>query len=350
MTAATRTQTPETFGPVPVLGTYPVAANTLIYKGCMVCLDSNGRAVNAADDGNGYNVVGWARQEVDNRTTAPSGGGAGALNVDVDFGVVEYAYTGTAPLPRTVVYCADNVTVASSSTSAVSGTRGVAGIVTQVDTTNTVCRVFVSTLNQNVADLTAAITAVETSVGTDDTKGDLFTRAALAEVDLSTVVVSLGALRLSTGAAIAAFADNTTDGFELSGSECLGIRWNDSGSSRITVAGEFQAPANWDDAENVTMYLDGFRVGSADATMVCTVALFAQEIGDAYTADDDAGGSSTAFDGATTVLTRESLTITAGDIPAGSKVSFTVVPDAALDGDDFVLTGIRFVGARASAA
>jgi hypothetical protein len=132
----------------------------------------------------------------------------------------------------------------------------------------------------------------------------------------------------------------------LVGNECLGIRWNNDTAPRITVAGEFHVPADWDDTAAINAHFEGFRVGSADTTMVLTVTAFAQEVGDAYTADDDAGGSTTAFNGATTVITDETLTFGAGVLPAGSKVSFTAVADAALDQDDFVLTGIRFVGTR----
>jgi hypothetical protein len=181
------------------------------------------------------------------------------------------------------------------------------------------------------------ITALEAAVGA--LKVD-------AESAAAELVVPLGSLRASTGDAIPAFTDNTTDGFSLVGSECLGIRWNDSGSTRATVAGEAHIPADWDDAKAITLHFEGFRVGEVNADMVGTVTLFAQEIGDAYNADADAGGSTTAFNGATNVITDETLAVSAGVLPAGSKVSFTFVPDAALDGDDFVLTGIRFVGTR----
>jgi hypothetical protein len=194
------------------------------------------------------------------------------------------------------------------------------------------------------------IVALEAAVGTYGGGSDISTDVAALLTDAESaqceVVVPLGSLRLSTGAAVGAFADNTTDGFELSGSECLGIRWNDSGSSRIVVAGEVHIPSDWDDTAAITLHAEGFRVGSADAAMVGTVTAFAQEVGDAYTDDANAGGSTTAFDGATTVITDETLSFLAGVLPAGSKVSFTFTPDAALDGDDFVLTGLRFVGTR----
>ena len=181
------------------------------------------------------------------------------------------------------------------------------------------------------------ITALEAAVGALEVDA----KSAAAEL-----VVPLGSLRASTGAAIPAFGGGTADGFSLVGSECLGIRWNGTGGERATVAGEAHIPADWDDAEAIVLHFEGFRVGDTDDAMVGTVTLFAQEIGDAYNADADAGGSTTAFNGATTVITDETLAVLAGVLPAGSKVSFTFVPDAALDGDDFVLTGIKFVGTR----
>ena len=179
-------------------------------------------------------------------------------------------------------------------------------------------------------------------------------RSSTVEAELTSLVtaekeIPLGTLRLSTGAAIAAFADNTTDGFEFVDSECLGIRWNDSGSSRITVAGQVDIPADADDTAAVVLHAKGFRVGSADAAMVLTVTAFAQPTGAEYDADADAGGSSTAFDGATKVVTDETLTFAAGVLPAGAGVSFSLVPDAALDGDDFVLTGLRLTYTRSLA-
>jgi hypothetical protein len=182
----------------------------------------------------------------------------------------------------------------------------------------------------DITALEAAVTAIETDL----------------ESAADEIVVPLGSLRWNTGAAIAAFADNTTDGFELSGSECLGIRWNNDTAPRITVAGEFHVPSDWDDTAAIALHFEGFRVGEADAAMVLTVTAFAQEVGDAYTADADAGGDTTAFNGATTVITDETLDFAAGVLPAGSKVSFTAVADAALDDDDFVLTGIKLVGTR----
>jgi hypothetical protein len=160
------------------------------------------------------------------------------------------------------------------------------------------------------------------------------------------VWVPIKSLTWDTGAAIAPFVDNTTDGYTAASTECQGIRWNNDTAPRITVAGEFHVPATWNDLVAVVGHFQGFRVGAADAAMVLTVTAFAQEVGDEFDADANAGGNTTAFDGATKVITDETITFAAGVLPAGSKVSFTAVADAALDNDDFVLTGIRFVGTR----
>lgn len=201
-----------------------------------------------------------------------------------------------------------------------------------------------ATGNGAEASLAAGVLQAETDIAALEAAVDAL--EVDAESAAAELVVPLGSLRASTGAALPAFADGSADGFSLVGNECLGIRWNDTGGSRATVAGEAHIPADWDDAAAITLHFEGFRVGAADAAMVGTVTLFAQEVGDAYTADTDAGGSTTAFNGATNTITDETLAVLAGVLPAGSKVSFTFVPDAALDGDDFVLTGIKFVGTR----
>lgn len=178
----------------------------------------------------------------------------------------------------------------------------------------------------------------------------LDTRVDALEVDaastLCEVPIPLGSLRLSTGADIGTFVDNTTDGFTASSTECFGIRWNNDTAARIVVQGSVDIPADADDTAAVVLHAKGFRVGAADAAMVGTVTAFAQPTGAEFDADADAGGSTTAFNGATKVVTDETLSFVAGVLPAGSTVSFSFTPDAALDGDDFVLTGLRLVYTR----
>jgi hypothetical protein len=154
------------------------------------------------------------------------------------------------------------------------------------------------------------------------------------------VHVPIGSLCWNTGAAIAAFADNTTDGFELTGGEAKAVRWNNDTAPRITVCGSFVVPEDADNAVATELHFKGARIGALDTTMVLTVALFAQSTGDAYDADADAGGNTQAYAGSTKIITDNYLSLAAGVLPAGATASFTAVADAALDGDDFILTDI----------
>jgi hypothetical protein len=82
MSAATANiDTPERSGSILNL---PIAASTRIYAGTLVAVDSNGRAVPAADTA-GLRVIGRAEEEVDNST-----GAAGALTVSVKRGTFKF--------------------------------------------------------------------------------------------------------------------------------------------------------------------------------------------------------------------------------------------------------------------
>lgn len=127
---------PNFAGPVPAKGTLGCAANIRIPGGTIVTVDSDGRAdVPTA----GQNAVGIALATFDNRTTAPEGGAADAINVEVLYGVFELNYTGTAPKQGETLYVVDNVTVSTDSSSA---TRGIAGQCTAQHTTGK-CDVWV---------------------------------------------------------------------------------------------------------------------------------------------------------------------------------------------------------------
>ncbi len=86
MAAATaEINTPERPGNVTA---YPVAANTTIYAGTLVALNSDGRAIPAADTA-GLRVVGRAEQTVTNGATA------GAISIDVKEGIFRFANSAT---------------------------------------------------------------------------------------------------------------------------------------------------------------------------------------------------------------------------------------------------------------
>jgi hypothetical protein len=345
MTATTVERNTKDFGVVPCKGTFPQAANTLVLKGTFVSIDSSGNANPYAESTDGsasLNVVGIAKATFDNRTTAPEGGGAGAINTEVEYGVREVPYAGSDPTPGCVLWAIDNQTVSIESTcTAGGGTSGLVGYCVSVDTTASTCRVLLGpTVVGQIVIASGEMSQLDTA------QGEIAELLADAESALCEKEIPLGSLRLNTGAAIAAFVDNTTDGFSASSTECNGVRWNNDTAARIVVAGTVDIPADADDSVAVVMHVKGFRVGEADAAMVGTVTAFAQVTGAAFSADDNAGGSTTAFNGATTVVTDETLSFAAGVLPAGSTVSFTFTPDAALDGDDFVLVGIRLVYTR----
>jgi hypothetical protein len=127
MAAATTFRDTKKSQAYPTVGTAPVEANTLILKGTMVAVNAAGRAIPAVK-GLSEKVFGVARYTVDNRTGSEAGGTAGAIDVDVDFGVFNFAVTGTACIPGQLVYAEDNQTVANAST----GARGIAGAVCEV--------------------------------------------------------------------------------------------------------------------------------------------------------------------------------------------------------------------------
>jgi len=295
---------------VPSMGTYPIAANTIILKGTIVTLNASAQATPGVD-GEGFNMVGTAVSTVDNRTTAPSGGAAGAEDIEVTFGVEGWFIDGTTPLAMQLVYVVDNQTV---STSSAGGTRGVAGFVTEV--------------RDDVFGTAQAYVHAGPSV-----------TANAASAARGTIAISVADIRLATGAVLPAHADGVSDGLDLVDSEAFGLRFNDSVNDAMATS--VVLPPDVDASTDMTLHVIGFRIGSADPTAALTIGAFFQEVGSAHTADSDAGGDTTVFDGATTIVTTETLTLAAADIPASpSGLTFTIVSNAALDADDLVVVGM----------
>ena len=317
----------KTGGLVPAKATLPMAANELIHKGCMVCADENDRAIEAAYD-EGHAVIGWAPALYDNRTTAPEGGGAAAFNADIDCGVKAFAFNGTAPKHGEVVFVYDNCTV---STDSHSGACGIAGYC--VTTVGTECYVLVGpTVAGQIVIASSEASQLDTAQADIDA---LQADALTAQAQIS---IPIASWRASTGAAVAAFADGSVDGFELTDSEALGVRWNPAGGTRITLVTSVAMPQDLDDAAAVVFHALAFRVGSADTTTVLTLGAFFQTVGAAHTADADCGGNTGALDAATTVVGEYTRTLAAGDVPAAPcNLTLTLAPSAALDADDCIL-------------
>jgi len=112
-----------------VLVPYPVAADTKIYAGGMVCANTNGYAVPGADTA-GYRLLGVAQEYVDN-----TGGGDGDKEVLVRrIGVFEFKTSGASQADvGAVVFVADDETVAKSTTNSV-----YAGKIVKVDSASSV--------------------------------------------------------------------------------------------------------------------------------------------------------------------------------------------------------------------
>lgn len=117
---------------------FPVAASTIIYKGTMVMLDANGRAIPAAvASGAGRPVVGVCREKADN-----SSGAAGAITVEVETGVVLMLNDGTATIVSPThlgqkCYVQDDQTVGIVATDA----GPIAGIVEEVTSAGAYVRI-----------------------------------------------------------------------------------------------------------------------------------------------------------------------------------------------------------------
>lgn len=113
MTAATQARaTADKSGGIQWGNTHPIAASTTIYKGTLVCLDSAGRAVPAADTAGYSHVVGVAKDTYDN-----SSGAAGALDVEVLTGVFKMTASSIAlSQVMDALYVVDDQTVDETTT------------------------------------------------------------------------------------------------------------------------------------------------------------------------------------------------------------------------------------------
>lgn len=301
---------------VPGMGTFPSTANSLYPEGTIVSRSSAGRAVSPASaDLTGNPALGVSKNTYDNRTSSEMGGLDDSGLIEVDYGIHFFDLVGDTPIAGEVLYVVDNQTLSKDPSTG----RGAAGICTEVRTLNGVTQV-----------------------------GCFFGPAAASEAVARAseffLQIPVGSLRLSTGAAIPAFSAGAADGFELTGSESVGLRINDDSTTTFVWSGIL---VGHDDAQDLTVHLVGFRVGAADVTAAVTVGAFMQGLGDANTADANAGSASTVFAAATTVLSKATVTLAAADVPAGPcNLTLTFTAAASLDDDDLVILGIYITGAR----
>ncbi|WP_374439126.1 hypothetical protein [Pseudomonas panipatensis] len=107
----------------------PLAADTKIFAGALVCLDASGNAVPGATSTT-LKARGVAQEQVDN-----TGGAAGDLSVESRRGVFQFANSAsTDQITRADIdsdcYIVDDQTVAKTSAT---NTRSVAGVIRDVD-------------------------------------------------------------------------------------------------------------------------------------------------------------------------------------------------------------------------
>lgn len=332
MTATANFRMTDFAGLQPAKGTYAQAANTIIYGGTIVSIDSDGRAdvVTASQ-----NAAGIAMYTSDNRTTAPEGGAAGALNCEVGFGVFGLAYDGTAPEPGQVVYVLDNQTVTIDSDS---GTRGIAGYCTEQ-------RLGLAYVLMGPAIVGQIVIAASEASQLDTAQADIVDLQT--DVAVERIAIPVASFRLAAGTAPAAFNDGVADGYVVS--EGLMYRWNVNSTAPIwtTIA----LPDFLDGSEVVTVRLLVSREGSADTDLTITVGAYFISADEAYTADTNCGGDTGALAQATTVVSEETVELSAANVPASPvMLSLSIVPAATLNSDDLNLHGVIVEFARALTA
>jgi hypothetical protein len=292
--------TPST-GQTPDNGTFGMAANTLLFKGQIVTLDSAGRA---AVPGAGQNAVGISKATYNNRTGAPSGGAADAVKAEIAYGVNGLAFTGTAPRFGQVVYVADNQTVTLDPT----GSLGIAGVCAETKNAtgdDGLCYVFMGPL---------AIAQAE----------------ALQSAQAADLPIT--GFRLATGAAVPAFSNGAADGYTLADSEALCLRINDDSTTAFWQS--VRLPESMPAGSTVTIHTLLSRIGATDtAVALLTPHVFANREGVAYDSLADlVTGDFALIASATKVVVERTKTITGAQ--AGDVLSVSLTAAAGLANDD----------------
>lgn len=319
MTALAENRLTDFAGLQPARGTYPIKAAVRIFKGAMVGVDSSGRAMPADTIANGcVAIVGKSSAEYDNRVGSAYGGLAGAVDVEVEYGVFGWDSAGSSDQLAAAdslqpVFGVDDQTVGKTASG-----RVPAGIMTEYRE------------GQAWVFMGPAVVS--------------FLRDAMAYTSRG---IPLASFVDADGDPLAKFADgaSTTPGFNLADSEAYGIRWNNH-ATPAAVLGQVSLPEDLDD--DADMYLEFLcsKTGAtlADATTLTTTA-FLLAAGALHDSDANAGGATNAMVGdaaakTTAVLSR---TIAKADIPSGVRtMTFTVVPTAGTLGtDDIIIHEVR---------
>ena len=299
----------------PRMGTLGAAANTYFAKGTLIGRDANGRAYSyVSADASGIPCAGSARASYDNRTTAESGGAADAIDVEVEYGVHGYAFTGTTPKPRDRLYVVDNQTLSTSDNG---GTRGFAGICSEVRTINGAAKAYLQ-------------------LGPQNALGDPAQVSTVSVVD----VPVKSAILLATGLIPAAAASGATPGPDATASgEITSIKWAANATPAAIVQSVYM-PAPSDPAAPAVVRLTCSKIGAtlADATKF-TIAAFAAGVGDLHDVSNDFGGDTTAVVGdlATKTIQEVTLTLAGASLPDTACIlTLQIKPKAGTLGTDAI--------------
>lgn len=344
MTALANARMTPFAGTAPSRGTFPIKANTQIFKGSIVGVDSAGRAMPGDTIANGcLRVVGKASATYDNRTGSVLGGAAGAVDVEVEYGVFAWDFKtgGGDDIDATNVgeacFVVDDHTVALTDNT---DTRAVLGMITEVRGTQ-----VYTWMGPHVAALIAVAASEASQLDTAQTQ------LAALEVDAVTanaiMPIPLTSFVDADGDPLAKFvsAGSPTFGFNLADSEAMNLRWNNDATPGTALC-QISMPPDLDDAAAAQLEFlcskSGATVG--DATTL-TVTAFIIGAGDLHDGDTNCGGVTDALVGNATAKTTKKLTLTiaAADIQPGARsMTFTVTPTAGLLGtDDLMIHDVR---------
>lgn len=290
------------------LMSYPVAGSTHIYQGTMVCLNSSGYLVPAADTSGYTNCVGVAYEEVNNT------GSNGDLRCRVQAGrrFLLAATSITQAMVGTQMYVVDDQTV-DDVAGVSNGIR--AGILTE----------YISS-TQGWVRILGPSTEIG-AVGTSDISTAAVTAAKLSStlkngyipLDLFTAqIISSNAIPDSGN-----FLDGNTDPeiIRANGAtdKAAKISWPAASVIEIQFA-PFVYPPDLDDAVAVEVHLLARMASGGMDTPVIAVGYF-EGIG-----DTNAGGNTSAL---SVTLTEKTVTIAAGDVGAAPKVATVTLTPAA---------------------
>lgn len=124
------------------------------------------------------------------------------------------------------------------------------------------------------------------------------------------------ALRLETGAAIAAYSGEHVDGWQQQSTKELMLRWNNAGSSHTKMAAMFILPEDLDTTQDLTVHFLAATSGANDTPTIEVEAYLAGVGGDPG-GDSNCGGYTSGESAATDNYVEHTLVIGASDLISG---------------------------------